>query len=375
MEAAHKTSRIAEASQRPKTFSPASSSNSQPRDKRQCRSQIVLLKHVGPSSLKSKNKSVSPATTPVRTSIQKLESSQASTSRNRSTMKQIGYTMKQKEDAGQSVSLEKRQKNTPKRVHNRSATGRTAEVPYLHERKSTSTNGKEAKTLKKTVDNSGIGARKAQSATSEMGKESSFTTKSFTGKKRPTDGDIMYDGTTTSSVRIKEKERSVKCNITVDGSSNWESVDRKNWESVVSFTFNSPIKKMVSECESSGQSVVKRPFMCLTFQDDQPDAGTSEFPSFGTPRIDSDALSILLEQKLKELFSLVETSQCDMLKNTMLQYLPLESEALDWNTRMKIAAGAARGLEFLHGIIYREFKSSNILLGEGFQPKLSDTVK
>lgn len=44
---------------------------------------------------------------------------------------------------------------------------------------------------------------------------------------------------------------------------------------------------------------------------------------------------------------------------------------------MKIAAGAARGLEFLHDkanppVIYRDFKSSNILLGEGFQPKLSD---
>ncbi|PWA75919.1 hypothetical protein CTI12_AA238660 [Artemisia annua] len=60
-----------------------------------------------------------------------------------------------------------------------------------------------------------------------------------------------------------------------------------------------------------------------------------------------------------------------------LHDLPPESEALDWNTRMKIAAGAARGLEFLHDkanppVIYRDFKSSNILLGEGFQPKLSD---
>ncbi|KAK9052673.1 hypothetical protein SSX86_029306 [Deinandra increscens subsp. villosa] len=57
--------------------------------------------------------------------------------------------------------------------------------------------------------------------------------------------------------------------------------------------------------------------------------------------------------------------------------LPPDREALDWNTRMKIAAGAARGLEFLHDkanppVIYRDFKSSNILLGEGFQPKLSD---
>ncbi|XP_050367757.1 probable serine/threonine-protein kinase PBL5 [Argentina anserina] len=50
---------------------------------------------------------------------------------------------------------------------------------------------------------------------------------------------------------------------------------------------------------------------------------------------------------------------------------------LDWNTRMKIAAGAARGLEYLHekmqpAIIYRDLKCSNILLGEDYHPKLSD---
>ncbi|KAG8365835.1 hypothetical protein BUALT_Bualt17G0013200 [Buddleja alternifolia] len=60
-----------------------------------------------------------------------------------------------------------------------------------------------------------------------------------------------------------------------------------------------------------------------------------------------------------------------------LHDLPLDKEPLDWNTRMKIAAGAAKGLEYLHDkanppVIYRDFKSSNILLGEGFFPKLSD---
>lgn len=60
-----------------------------------------------------------------------------------------------------------------------------------------------------------------------------------------------------------------------------------------------------------------------------------------------------------------------------LHDLPPDKECLDWNTRMKIAAGAARGLEYLHDkanppVIYRDFKSSNILLDEGFHPKLSD---
>ncbi|XP_028795601.1 probable serine/threonine-protein kinase PBL5 [Neltuma alba] len=57
--------------------------------------------------------------------------------------------------------------------------------------------------------------------------------------------------------------------------------------------------------------------------------------------------------------------------------LPAGRKALDWNTRMKIVAGTARGLEYLHDkmkppVIYRDLKCSNILLGEGYHPKLSD---
>ncbi|KMZ72214.1 Serine/threonine-protein kinase PBS1 [Zostera marina] len=60
-----------------------------------------------------------------------------------------------------------------------------------------------------------------------------------------------------------------------------------------------------------------------------------------------------------------------------LHDLASDKEGLDWNTRMKIAAGAAKGLEYLHDIakppvIYRDFKSANILLDKEFQPKLSD---
>ncbi|XP_009617108.1 probable serine/threonine-protein kinase PBL25 [Nicotiana tomentosiformis] len=50
---------------------------------------------------------------------------------------------------------------------------------------------------------------------------------------------------------------------------------------------------------------------------------------------------------------------------------------LDWLSRMKIASGAANGLEYLHEkanppIIYRDLKPSNILLDQDFNPKLSD---
>uniref|UniRef100_A0A5B7C0P8 non-specific serine/threonine protein kinase n=1 Tax=Davidia involucrata TaxID=16924 RepID=A0A5B7C0P8_DAVIN len=51
-------------------------------------------------------------------------------------------------------------------------------------------------------------------------------------------------------------------------------------------------------------------------------------------------------------------------------------EPLPWDIRLKIALGAARGLAFLHTtektVIYRDFKSSNILLDGDFNAKLSD---
>ncbi|KAK0604662.1 hypothetical protein LWI29_017968 [Acer saccharum] len=49
---------------------------------------------------------------------------------------------------------------------------------------------------------------------------------------------------------------------------------------------------------------------------------------------------------------------------------------LSWDIRLRIAIGAARGLVFLHSlekqIIYRDFKSSAILLDANYNPKLSD---
>ncbi|EOA12852.1 hypothetical protein CARUB_v10025821mg [Capsella rubella] len=55
----------------------------------------------------------------------------------------------------------------------------------------------------------------------------------------------------------------------------------------------------------------------------------------------------------------------------------LKKVKLDWETRLKIAVGAAQGLAYLHHdctprIIHRDIKSSNILLDENFEAHLSD---
>ncbi|KAG2273786.1 hypothetical protein Bca52824_056341 [Brassica carinata] len=50
---------------------------------------------------------------------------------------------------------------------------------------------------------------------------------------------------------------------------------------------------------------------------------------------------------------------------------------MDWITRMKIAFGAAEGLDYLHDkvnppVIYRDLKASNVLLDDEFYPRLCD---
>ncbi|KAH7656812.1 Non-specific serine/threonine protein kinase protein [Dioscorea alata] len=64
------------------------------------------------------------------------------------------------------------------------------------------------------------------------------------------------------------------------------------------------------------------------------------------------------------------------LEDHLLDISP-DKQPLSWYTRMKIAFGAAKGLEYLHEkanppVIYRDLKSSNILLDQDFNPKLSD---
>ncbi|XP_022727409.1 proline-rich receptor-like protein kinase PERK9 isoform X2 [Durio zibethinus] len=64
--------------------------------------------------------------------------------------------------------------------------------------------------------------------------------------------------------------------------------------------------------------------------------------------------------------------------NTLYFHLHGEDRpVLDWATRVKIAAGAARGIAYLHEdchprIIHRDIKSSNILLDNNFEARVSD---
>ncbi|KAH7688743.1 Non-specific serine/threonine protein kinase protein [Dioscorea alata] len=65
-----------------------------------------------------------------------------------------------------------------------------------------------------------------------------------------------------------------------------------------------------------------------------------------------------------------------MSRGSLENHLFRRALPLPWSSRVKIALGAAKGLAFLHGsaepVIYRDFKTSNILLDAEYNSKLSD---
>ncbi|MBA0714404.1 hypothetical protein Golax_013378 [Gossypium laxum] len=66
-----------------------------------------------------------------------------------------------------------------------------------------------------------------------------------------------------------------------------------------------------------------------------------------------------------------------MSNRSLEDHLFNKTSTLLWKTRLEIMLGAAQGLAYLHEglevkVIYRDFKSSNVLLDESFKPKLSD---
>ncbi|XP_062144536.1 probable serine/threonine-protein kinase PBL22 isoform X2 [Alnus glutinosa] len=62
---------------------------------------------------------------------------------------------------------------------------------------------------------------------------------------------------------------------------------------------------------------------------------------------------------------------------SLLEYITGRRESLTWRQRATIAIGAAKGIAHLHegvkpSIIHRDIKLSNILIGDGFEAKVSD---
>ncbi|KAL1212771.1 hypothetical protein V5N11_021324 [Cardamine amara subsp. amara] len=105
--------------------------------------------------------------------------------------------------------------------------------------------------------------------------------------------------------RIKRGENLIKCNISIDGGLNTGKDDRKKEMDVISFTFSSPIKGLSFDSLSSTQAI---------------DQDTDSAVSFNM--IGAESLNVLLEQKLRELTSKLESSSCSLTQEESSSSIP-----------------------------------------------------
>lgn len=268
-------------------------------------------------------------------------------------------------------------------------------------------NGRTNRTVNKIVVNDVVTSRKTNFVAADPVKEvSSLRAQTISKKRLPINGNIQSSGDVSQKAMVMKDEKSVKCNVAFEGDSKWDGIDKQSSLDVVSFTFTSPIKKSVGS-NSSGVILEATSSSSPNYDPRirESDSRTSAASSSGFNVIGGDALSVLLEQKLKELTSKVEFSQKDMpgsaslsssannygnmsptvnlveslhMDNDICNSKPEAQDASDCNSADKLwlqAEKASKGLEYIRGVgdsdniqRYLHLQGSTSLLS---QPSLS----
>ncbi|KAJ8529593.1 hypothetical protein K7X08_036428 [Anisodus acutangulus] len=337
MEAAQRQSRIYEASHRPKEQNSVKNVRRQPFERgqvqsdnmRQFRASEVSRRDV--SQKKGKEKSVSLAVQ-AKTNVQKREGKASTASKNplsqkelnesKSGRKRLAKVGERRNSLNRPSDVLKQNNQKQNSASNKDGESSKTSAPYHKEKKVSSTGNmsRPSKTVSKIVVNTTTATRTASIVGNGVGKDLSSSRdsrlRSFTGKKQPGNGDIGSDGCGADNMMKSKDERSIKCNLTIKGCSNWDTADRKKESDVVSFTFTSPIKKSTPGLTSSRHILEKNNALSLFpgSYDDQSDSRTSTISSLGSNAVGGDDLGMLLEQKLRELTSKVGPSCEDLIK-------------------------------------------------------------
>ncbi|XP_049386800.1 uncharacterized protein LOC125851047 [Solanum stenotomum] len=335
IEAVQRQSSNYEAPHRPKEQNSVKNVRRQPCERVQVQSDNMRQLRVSEvsrrdiSQNKGKEKSVSLAVQ-AKTNVQKREGKESTSSKNPLNQKEQNESKSGRRRPSVKGGERKNSLNRPSDVlrqnnqkqnsaSNKDGENSKTSAPYQKEKKLSSTGNmsRSTKTVSRIVVNTTTATGIASIVETDVGKDLSSSrdsrVRSFTGKKQSVNVDIGSDGCGADNMMKSKHERSIKCNLAIEGCSNWETADRKNGSDVVSFTFTSPIKKSMTGPTSSSHVLEKNNALCLfpDSYDAQSDSRTSTMPSFP---IGGDDLGILLEQKIKELTSKVRPSCEDFIK-------------------------------------------------------------
>ncbi|XWS08521.1 hypothetical protein CRYUN_Cryun40dG0009700 [Craigia yunnanensis] len=158
----------------------------------------------------------------------------------------------------------------------------------------------------KTVVNSKTGSRKLGLGTTDSEKGGPYSGTKKPRKKRSIDRDFHFEKNQDVDSLLIEKNQKEDHPVT-DRNFSWVEYSKKKGMDVVSFTFTAPLTRSVG---TSAQIAQKSNSICMDNRGKRLllDTESMKLSSFGYNVIGGDALSMLLEQKLRELSNAVESS-------------------------------------------------------------------
>ncbi|XP_058076663.1 uncharacterized protein LOC131225201 [Magnolia sinica] len=179
------------------------------------------------------------------------------------------------------------------------------------------------KTFNKVSGSSKVGYKNGGLETIAIEKEvPSSRTKNLPRKKRAIDEDFHSEKSGFIDATVDRGEKLIQSRGVTNRHPNLAEDSKMKGMDVVSFTFTSPMVKHMPVSRSAGQMVEKWDTTNVCYVDscgvkDAVDAKPKKLSFLGLNVIGGDALSILLEQKLRELTSGVESSGSNSVKSGM----------------------------------------------------------
>ncbi|KAJ7980330.1 DUF4378 domain protein [Quillaja saponaria] len=161
------------------------------------------------------------------------------------------------------------------------------------------------KTLSKSTSNSKVGSRKLGLEAADSGKEVLYTsTNNKPRKKRSIDRDFQLEKNRVVGNLFWDKtQKPVESIPVINNHFNWAEDSKKKGMDVVSFTFTAPLTRSNPGSDSSCQVSQKNNALSMDHRVKRVllDSDSTKSSPVGYNVIGGDALSILLEQKLREL--------------------------------------------------------------------------
>lgn len=165
----------------------------------------------------------------------------------------------------------------------------------------------------KMAENSKVSSRRLSKEADDKKEETYSCTRSLSRKKRPSDGDIQYEkNQATGSMSTHKSGKLIQSGTFMDSEISWGENSKGKGTDIISFTFNAPLTRPTPIPELPREVVGKRHEFTTDLLSKKMQLTSDCINNLKTPLghnlSGGDALSTLLDQKLRELSCAVESS-------------------------------------------------------------------